>query len=50
MMYNMVDIHSHFWEYPKHFSDDFKRQAARPRRGQTLFVIAESVDWSELIP
>lgn len=24
--------------------------SARPRRGQTLFVIAESVDWSELIP
>ena len=27
----LVDIHSHFWEYPKHFSDDFKRQAARAR-------------------
>lgn len=24
--------------------------SARPRRGQTLFVIAESVDWGELIP
>ena len=31
MISTMVDIHSHFWEYPKHFSDDFKRQAARAR-------------------
>jgi uncharacterized protein len=31
MTYMMVDVHSHFWEYPKHFSDDFKAQAARAR-------------------
>jgi uncharacterized protein len=27
----LVDIHSHFWEYPKHFSDDFREQAKRAR-------------------
>lgn len=27
----MIDIHSHFWEYPKHFSDDFRDQARRAR-------------------
>lgn len=27
----LVDIHSHFWEYPKHFTDDFKAQARRAR-------------------
>jgi predicted TIM-barrel fold metal-dependent hydrolase len=27
----IVDVHSHFWEYPTHFSDDFKAQAARAR-------------------
>ena len=27
----LVDIHSHFWEYPKHFTDDFKAQAKRSR-------------------
>lgn len=27
----IVDVHSHFWEYPKHFSDDFKNQAKRAR-------------------
>jgi predicted TIM-barrel fold metal-dependent hydrolase len=27
----LVDVHSHFWEYPKHFSDDFRKQALRSR-------------------
>ncbi len=29
----IVDIHSHAWEYPRHFSDDFRRQAVRARAG-----------------
>jgi predicted TIM-barrel fold metal-dependent hydrolase len=27
----LVDIHSHYWEYPHHFSDDFREQAKRVR-------------------
>ncbi len=27
----LIDVHSHFWEYPKHFSEDFKAQAQRAR-------------------
>ena len=27
----MIDVHSHFWEYPQHFNDDFMRQAKRAR-------------------
>ncbi len=27
----LIDVHSHYWEYPEHFSDDFKSQAARAR-------------------
>jgi predicted TIM-barrel fold metal-dependent hydrolase len=27
----LVDVHSHYWEYPTHFSDDFKAQARRSR-------------------
>ncbi len=27
----LVDVHSHFWEYPRHFSDDFRNQALRAR-------------------
>jgi uncharacterized protein len=27
----VIDVHSHFWEYPKHFNDDFMMQAKRAR-------------------
>ena len=27
----MVDVHTHFWEYPRHFSTDFMNQAKRAR-------------------
>ena len=27
----LVDVHSHFWKYPEHFTDDFKAQAMRAR-------------------
>jgi predicted TIM-barrel fold metal-dependent hydrolase len=27
----IVDVHSHFWEYPKHFNHDFMMQAKRAR-------------------
>lgn len=29
----IVDIHSHYWEYPRDFSDDFRGQARRARAG-----------------
>jgi predicted TIM-barrel fold metal-dependent hydrolase len=29
----IVDVHSHTWEYPRHFGDDFRRQAKRARAG-----------------
>jgi predicted TIM-barrel fold metal-dependent hydrolase len=29
----IVDVHSHAWAYPDHFSDDFRRQASRARAG-----------------
>lgn len=27
----MIDVHSHYWEYPVHFSDDFRLQAKRAK-------------------
>lgn len=27
----LIDVHSHYWEYGKHFTDDFRRQAVRAR-------------------
>ncbi len=29
----IIDVHSHFWQYPRDFSDEFRRQAARARAG-----------------
>ena len=29
----IVDVHSHAWEYPRHFTDDFRQQAKRARAG-----------------
>jgi uncharacterized protein len=41
----IVDIHSHFWEYPKHFTDDFKTQAMRARGSDTEVDL--TVRWEE---
>lgn len=29
----IIDVHSHAWQYPDHFNDDFRAQAARARAG-----------------
>jgi len=29
----IIDVHSHTWEYPAHFSDDFRHQAKRAKAG-----------------
>ncbi|MCC6508230.1 MAG: amidohydrolase [Pirellulaceae bacterium] len=32
----IVDVHSHAWTYPEHFSDDFRAQATRARAGMEV--------------
>ncbi|HWL09894.1 MAG TPA: amidohydrolase family protein [Planctomicrobium sp.] len=32
----IIDVHSHCWEYPLHFGDDFVSQAKRARAGQEV--------------
>jgi uncharacterized protein len=32
----IIDVHSHAWAFPEHFSDDFRRQACRARSGQEV--------------
>lgn len=32
----IVDVHSHAWRYPEHFTEDFRRQAMRARAGQEV--------------
>src|SRR5829696_7956495 len=29
----IIDMHSHVWEFPRHFTEDFRRQASRARAG-----------------
>jgi predicted TIM-barrel fold metal-dependent hydrolase len=32
----IIDVHSHTWSYPEHFSDDFRDQARRARAGMEV--------------
>lgn len=32
----IIDVHSHAWEYPTHFNDDFRNQAKRAKAGEEL--------------
>lgn len=32
----IIDVHSHAWAFPKHFSDDFRQQAKRAKAGQEI--------------
>ncbi len=32
----MVDVHSHAWEFPRHFTDDFRQQARSARAGEEV--------------
>lgn len=41
----LIDIHSHYWEYPQHFSDDFRNQARRSRGSDAEVDL--TVRWEE---
>ena len=40
----LIDVHSHYWEYPEHFSDSFKSQAKRARGDVEVDL---TVRWNE---
>jgi uncharacterized protein len=40
----IVDVHSHIWAYPDHFTDDFRQQAKRARAGVEVDL---TVRWEE---
>ena len=29
----IIDVHNHAWEYPAHFSEDFRQQTKRAKAG-----------------
>ena len=41
----IIDIHSHAWEYPKHFSDDFRMQAERAWKSENLDLTVRYEDY-----
>ena len=46
----IVDVHSHAWEYPQHFGDDFRQQAARARGGREVDLTARYNDYRRTAP
>lgn len=41
----IVDVHSHAWQYPLHFNDDFRRQARRARAGVEVDLTVRFEDY-----
>jgi len=46
----IVDVHSHAWEYPAHFTDDFRRQARRARAGVEVDLTVRYEDYRRSAP
>ena len=41
----IIDVHSHAWEYPAHFSDDFRQQAKRAKAGVEMDLTVRYADY-----
>ncbi|MFN0196899.1 MAG: amidohydrolase family protein [Planctomycetaceae bacterium] len=41
----IIDVHSHAWEYPLHFGDDFREQAKRAKAGVELDLTVRYEDY-----
>jgi predicted TIM-barrel fold metal-dependent hydrolase len=46
----IIDVHSHAWEFPKHFGDDFRRQAKRAKAGGELDLTVRYEDYRRAAP
>ena len=46
----IIDVHSHVWEYPRHFNDDFRKQAARARAGLEVDLTVSYEDYRANAP
>ena len=42
----IIDVHSHTWQYPEHFGDDFREQAIRAWRGHDLDLTVRFEDYA----
>ncbi|MBL8808843.1 MAG: amidohydrolase family protein [Planctomycetaceae bacterium] len=43
----IIDVHSHFWEYPRDFQDDFRQQARRARAGVEVDLTVRFEDYEK---
>lgn len=41
----IIDVHSHTWRFPEHFSDDFRRQASRAKAGAEVDLTIRYEDY-----
>ncbi|WP_169976560.1 amidohydrolase family protein [Tautonia rosea] len=41
----ILDVHSHAWEFPDHFNDDFRLQASRAKAGEALDLTVRFEDY-----
>ena len=46
----IVDVHSHVWEFPKHFGEDFLAQASRARAGKVVDLTVRYEDYRATCP
>lgn len=46
----IIDVHSHVWEYPLHFGDDFRKQAVRARAGVEVDLTVRYEDYRKTAP
>jgi len=46
----IIDVHSHVWEYPRHFGDGFRRQAIRARAGVEVDLTVRYEDYRKTCP
>ncbi len=46
----IIDVHSHAWEYPAHFNDDFRRQARRARAGVEVDLGVRYEEYRATVP
>ncbi|EAQ78058.1 amidohydrolase family protein [Blastopirellula marina] len=46
----IIDVHSHVWSYPQHFTDDFRNQASRARSGVEVDLTVRFEDYRATAP
>lgn len=46
----IIDVHSHAWEYPKHFGDDFRQQAVCARGGTEVDLTVRYEEYRKTAP